>query len=403
MALFKRRPKAVAVAEPVEQRATYRVPTFTGGSLMTPAGVIVDAQSALRNAAVWACQRVIVATISGFPVDVIRVMGGRRSPVDVQPEIVANPSGLPSVRRRAWVAQAVRSAVQCGNIYGNASGFDGAGRPSQIDILDFSCVSWRKVDGRVAAFVDGKPREIWPLGDLWHVPVAQFMLPGQPFAMSPTDYASTAIGTGIAAEEFGSRFFGDGAHPTAVATVDDPDLTAEQAEAVKARLMSIIRGSREPLVLGSAWELKQWQVSPEDSQFLELMQFEVLQACRVWGVPPSMAFAAVTGQNVTYANVSDSDLQFLKYGVTPWMIDLEDAWSELIVRPQVVKFNVSGLLRMDAMQRATLHKLRLDSKTTTVNEVREHEDEEPFGAEFDEPGIPGVEPSPVEPAVQGVS
>ncbi len=405
MAWFKRRPK-VAEVQP-EERATYRVPTI-GLSLMTPSGVVVDAQSALRNAAVWACQRVIVATISGFPVDVIQTQGRRRRPVASQPMVVASPSGSPSIRRRAWVAQAVRSLVQHGNIYANAAGFDGAGRPSQLEIVDPGCVQWRKAEGLIAPFVDNVQRSVWPVGDLWHVPASQFMLPGQPFAMSPTEAAATSVGVGIAAEEFGSRFFGDGAHPTAILKNTDPGLTGEQAEAVKARITSIMRGSREPLVLGAAWEIEPWQVSPEDSQFLDLMRFEVEQACRWWGVPPSMVYAAVSGQSITYANVSDADLAFLKYSVTPWMVDIEDAWTELIPRPQVVKFNPSGLLRMDEKARAELHKLRLETKTRTVNEVRDLEDEEPFGAEYDEPGIPGQAPADVpagssEPIAGGVA
>ena len=120
------------------------------------------------------------------------------------------------------------------------------------------------------------------------------------------------------------------------------------------------------------------------------MRFEVEQACRFFGVPPSMAYAAVSGQSVTYANVSQADLQYLKHSLGIWLLDIEDAWSSLLPVDQTVKFNVEGLLRMDAEGRWKIHDLRLSNKTTSVNRVLALEDEPPIDdPEFDKPGIPG--------------
>ena len=105
-----------------------------------------------------------------------------------------------------------------------------------------------------------------------------------------------------------------------------------------------------------------------------------------------MVYAAISGQNITYANATQSDLAFLKYSVDNWIVDIEDALSSMIPAPQMVKFNTSGLLRMDDVARWTLHDLRLKNKTTSVNAVKKLEDELPFpDPEFDKPGIPGGE------------
>lgn len=116
-----------------------------------------------------------------------------------------------------------------------------------------------------------------------------------------------------------------------------------------------------------------------------------------------MVYSTLSGQAITYQNVSDSDLMFLKYSVQGWLIDLEEAWSELLVAPQIVKFNTEALLRMDPARRWDLHEKRLVMKTTSVNEVRLLEDEDPYAdPEFDKPGIPGglekpAKPTPVTP------
>jgi HK97 family phage portal protein len=361
----------------------------------TTAGVNVTLESYTKNVAAGACVRVLVSTVKKLPIDEVRYQGDVRIPLTTQSQIVSSPSG--KVSRRAWVAQVMRSLTSAGNVYGDVVAWDlNSMRPTQIETIVPSRASWSLVKGAWTCHIDGKPRTLWPLGDLWHKPASDFLPPGQPFALSPVTESATSIGTGIAAESFGAEFFGDGAHPTQVLKSDDPHLTSEQAEAAKDALIASTRGNRRPLALGASWTLEKNFVDPKDSQFIDLLRFEVEQACRTWGVPPSMVYAAVSGQSVTYANVSQSDLAFLKYSVDNWLVDLEDAWSELIAAPRVVKFNTSALLRMDDTSRWGIHDLRLRLKTTSINDVRKLEDEAPFpDPEFDLPGIPG---GPIVPA-----
>ena len=355
---------------------------FMGSS----AGVAVTPTTALENVAVWACQRVLVSTISMLPVDVVRTSGARRTRVEPAPQVVRNPSGR--VSRRGWVAQNVRSLVGSGNMYGKVVATDSLGRGLQIETVHPSAVNWIDEGGAEVPYINGERQTLWPLGDFWHVPASQFLVAGSRVAMSPTDFAKTSIGTGIAAERFGANFFRDGLSPTVVASVN-ADISETQAMAIKQSLLAMSRGNREPAVLGSDITLTPWTAGLKDSQFTELLQFEVSQACRVFGVPPSMVYAAISGQNITYANVAQADLQYLKYSVAGWLVDLEDAWSEMIAMPQSVKFNVDALLRMDALARAELASKRLADKTTTINAVRALEDEDPFeDPAYDLPGIP---------------
>jgi HK97 family phage portal protein len=368
----------------------------------TTAGVNVTLDTYTRNAASWACVRVLVAEVKKLPIDVVRYVDDTRIPMSTPPSIVSSPSAL--VSRRGWVAQWMRSFCSAGNVYGEITAFQtGTRRPLTIELLDPSRATWQIIAGEWKCHIDGKPRDIWPHGDLWHKPATDFLPPGRPYALSPVKEASTSIGTGIAAENFGAEFFGDGAHPTQVLKSSDPNLTSEQAEAAKDALVASTRGNRRPLALGAAWDLEKNFVDPKDSQFIDLLRFEVEQACRWWGVPPSMVYAAVSGQNVTYSNVTQADLAFLKHSIDNWLVDIEDAWSEMIPAPQMVKFNTSALLRMDESARWDIHDLRLKNKTTSVNRVLKIEDEKPFDdPEFDKPGIPGgpeteAKPAKVEP------
>lgn len=353
----------------------------------TSSGQVVTVESAARSAAVTACQRVLTTSVSSLPVDVVRTVGSRRQAVNPQPQVVRAPSGR--VRRRVWVAQIMRSLVGPGNAYGQVVSIDASGMAAQVEILAPRDVSWRVgADGQQKPYVNGQEHDLWPIGDIVHIPASAFIQPGSIVADSPVDLAKNAIGVGLAAEDFGARFFGDGYHPTAVAK-STQDLTPEQAQAIKDSI-NRMRRNREPGVFGSGLEIEFPEINPEDSQFIDLMRFEVEQACRFWGVPPSMAYAAVSGQNVTYTNVAEGDLQFLKYSLRVWLHDIEDAWSELLRGPQSVKFNVDALLEVDAPTRWKIHDLRLKNKTTSINAVRALEDEPPLDDPmFDQPGIPG--------------
>lgn len=357
----------------------------------TASGQVVTIDSAMRSAAVAACVRALTSTVAMLPVDAVRESGSARQVVRPTPQIVSRPSAR--VRRRAWVAQNMRGMLTAGNAYGIVTALDGNNRPAQIETLHSNDVHWRLVEGDVAPYVKGVRKEIFPLGDLVHIPASAFMSPGARYAQSPVELAKQAIGTGLAAEEFGARFFGDGAYPSAVINADVP-LTEDQASRVKAAFVNAVRGNREPAVLGSGLKYEQVSINPSDSQFIDLMRFEVEQACRFFGVPPSMVYAAVSGQNITYANITHNDLHYLKYSVGLWLADLEDAWSEFLRDGEVVKFNVDALLRMDTKARADVHEIALRNKWRTINEVRDLEDEPRFdGAEYDAPGIPGTERS----------
>lgn len=389
MGLFSRRTKT---AKADEKRSLLPGGLFAPTSLdlmfTNSAGVVVTTNSALQNVAVWACQRVLVSTISMLPVDVIRTNGSIRTTVSPPPPVVRSPSAR--VSRRGWVAQNIRSLVGSGNIYGRVVAVDSIGRATQVETIHPDKVTWISTSGEETPYIDGVPQTLWPVGDFWHVPASQFLMPGSRVAMDPTTFAKTSIGTGIAAERLGASFFSDGLNPSAIVKVD-ADIDAAQAMDIKRSIMNMASGDRSPAVFGSdIASITPWMSKLSDSQFIELLQFEVLQACRVYGVPPAMAYAAVSGQNVTYANIGQADMQYLKFSVAGWLVDFEDAWSDLIAQPHTVKFNVDALLRMDAQARADLAKTRLESRTTSINAVRALEDEAPFDNPiFDEPGIPG--------------
>lgn len=380
---------------PTEQRSS----TFTAQQL----GLLLSAypgtlgvssvDEAMRDAATWSCVLVKAKGIAQLPADEVRYDGNRRIPVTPS-KIVERPSDI--VPRRVWMFQFGWSMFTDGNAFGQVTAVDAMQRPSSIELLDPSTVGERKVvNGVKTVKVQGREMRQFPFGDLWHVS-GEMVAAGSPYGLSPVWYGSKHVATSLAAEAFGGKFFTEGGHPSALLKPQtDPGL--EGARALKTAFMQATQGSREPAVLPQTIEYEKIQIDPKDSQFIDLMSFEVLQACRRHGVPPSMVFAAVTGQNLTYANITESDLQFLKHTLS-YPIDLiEDAVSDLLPRPRRLKLNRNAILEATPEARWRIHDLRLKNSTTTINEVRALEDEQPFpDPTYDEPGIPGSQGAPTQ-------
>ncbi len=339
---------------------------------------------ALRVDAFWAAIAIKSKGIATLPIDQLRVEPTVRVPVPLSP-VIARPD--PLVFRRVWVHQLASSMFTDGNAFGQVVS-ESMGRPSVIRLLDPAHVTNRDVvDGRKVVDYDGRRLVEWPTGDLWHVP-GEMVLAGSPFGLSVVEYASKVLGTSLAAQGFGGGFFRDGAIPPAI-LAPERDPGPEGAAVLKQRFMAAVGGNREPVVLPQSVKYERIQVDPEDSQFIELLRFNCEQVARFTGVPPSMIYTAVSGQSVTYANVTDADLQYLKHTLS-YPIDLiEDALFELVPRPHIVRFNRDKILRADAKGRWEVHEMRLRNRASSVNEVRALEDEAPFDdPAFDEPGVP---------------
>lgn len=349
-------------------------------------GVFVDADSAMRHDAVWACRTRIAQDVSMMPVDVVRYQNGTRVDVTPVPQIIAAPSAFTTPID--WRYQAVDSWLGYGNIWGLVTATTANGMyPARIELQAPTAVRVQMVAGVVKFYVNNVEHDLWPVGDLWHVPA--YTAPGQLLGMSPIAYHAATIGMGLSAGKFGKDYLDDGGHPSALI---QPEGTVDETQAVKLkdRFMQLTRGNREPIVIPQSTKYTPIQINPEESQFLNTMKYSVEQICRIYGEDPADYGASGSGTALTYANRSDADLARFKRRQF-WVTKLQDALTALLPRPQVVKLNTSAALMMTARERHELHALRLKSETTTVNAVRKVEDEPPFAdPKFDQPGIPDL-------------
>jgi HK97 family phage portal protein len=337
----------------------------------TAAGIVVGAEQALRLSAVWGAVRILSETVSTLPVHAFTA--GSRDPVEPAPAILRTPAA--STPLHDWLHQVMRSLLLHGNCWGVITQRAGAAfRPTQIELVEPHRVGIQTTPEGTTFRLDGKeiPRE-----ELWHL--RAYPTPGRLLGLSPIAYAAQNIGLSLAATKFGSEFFGDGAMPTGVISIGKHISETQAKELSKSwnMIFNNTQGKRRVGVIGDGATFAPVSIKPDESQFIETQKMTTQDICRVFGIPPEM-LGANSGDSLTYSNVEQRSLDFLTYGVNPWLIRLETALTELLPRGQFCKFNAGGLLRTDLKTRYESYAIALQNGFMDVDQVRALEDWEPL-------------------------
>lgn len=361
------------------------IPLNSAGYYNT-SGHSVTTDSALRCGAVYACIGLIADALSTTPVDVYRKnVDGSRVELPTPPLLDSPTGGMELVE---WMFSYFASLLLRGNTYGFKDNYDSFGYPREIHLIHPDEVSVeRRSKENPEPVYKFNGTEV-PTRRVHHV--KGFTLPGWLVGMDPIWVHAQSIGMSLAAEEFGARFYGDSGHPTAVLETDQ-QITADQATAIKARLMSSMRGRREPIVLGAGTTWKPIQVTPEASQFLDAMRYSVSDIARIFHVPAEKIGGSSGGSSITYGNREANVIEFQTDALLPNAVRFEQHISRLLPGKQRVKFNMDAAIRVDLKTRYEAHKIGIDARFLTVNEARELEDRLPISPP---PAPPPVMPAP---------
>ncbi|WP_075693814.1 phage portal protein [Streptomyces acidiscabies] len=349
--------------------------------------VHVTQDTALRNAAVWACLRLRADLVSTFPIDVYRYVQGIQVEV-AKPPVLVSPGGA-EVGIKEWMYSTQFDLDRAGNCFGiitertGVIGPDGRGLPGRIELVELSTVSVRGSGPTITKFViGGKEYEPW---EVWHE--RQYSVAGTPLGLSPVAYAAWTIEETLSAQQFARDWFAAGAVP--LAELKNNQKTVDKAGAQVAREQFRAAVDESGLfVHGNDWEYKPIQAVASQSAFLEARQYGAGDIARFFGVPGDLIDVAVSGSSVTYASMTQRNLQFLIMNLGPAVGRREDAFSrKLVSGPRFVKLNTDALLRMDPEARARTIGARITNRTLAPSEARALDNLPPFTedqlAEFD--------------------
>ena len=200
---------------------------------------------------------------------------------------------------------------------------------------------------------------------------------------SPIAMAKNAIGMAIACEEYGAKFFANGAAPGGV--LEHPG-TIKDPQRVRESWQSTFGGSgnaNKIAVLEEGMKYTPIGISPEQAQFLETRKFQINEIARIFRVPPHMVGDL---EKSSFSNIEQQSLEFVKYTLDPWVI----RWEQSIQRSLLsndekamyfVKFNLEGLLRGDYQSRMNGYAIGRQNGWMSANDIRELENLDRIPAE----------------------
>lgn len=193
---------------------------------------------------------------------------------------------------------------------------------------------------------------------------------------SPIAMAKNAIGMAIACEEFGAKFFANGAAPSGV--LEHPG-TIKDPTRVRDAWQSQFGGSSNSgkvAVLEEGMKYTPISVSPEQAQFLQTRKFQINEIARIFRVPPHMVGDL---EKSSFSNIEQQSLEFVKYTLDPWVIRWEQALSRALLdsaekKDLFFRFNVEGLLRGDYQSRMGGYATARQNGWMSANDIRTLED-----------------------------
>ncbi len=191
------------------------------------------------------------------------------------------------------------------------------------------------------------------------------------------------IGLGLDARKFASGFFGGNARPAGILSVKTP-LNSNAWENFKKMWQTAQEKLRseenKTILLPAELDYKALTVSPVDTELLSMMKLNRSEIAGIFNVPAHMINDL---EKATFSNISEQTIQFIRFSVMPWVVNWEQELNRKIFTEAerkagyFVKFNLAGIMRGTAGERATFYHAAITDGWMSRNEARQLEDMNP--------------------------
>ena len=353
---------------------------FMGAST---SGKRVNERSAMQMTAVYSCVRILSEAVAGLPLHLYRYTdtGGKEKAIDHPLYFLLHDEPNAEMTSFIFRETLMTHLLLWGNAYAqiirNGRGEVVGLYPLMPDRMNVD----RDKDGQIYYEYRVSTDDAHTLkeGIVQLNPSEVLHIPGLGFdglvGYSPIAMARNAIGMAIACEEYGAKFFANGAQPSGV--LEHPGTLKDPAK-IRESWTQTFGGSHNAnkvAVLEEGMKYTPISISPEQAQFLETRKFQIDEIARIFRVPPHMVGDL---DKSSFSNIEQQSLEFVTYTLDPWIC----RWEQSIVRSLLssdekksyfVKFNVDGLLRGDYKSRMDGYAVGRQNGWMSANDIRELE------------------------------
>ena len=353
---------------------------FMGGST---SGKRVNERSSMQMTAVYSCVRILSEAVAGLPLHFYRYTdnGGKEKAADHPLYFLLHDEPNPEMTSFVFRETLMTHLLLWGNAYSqiirNGKGEVIALYPLMPDRMNVERDSKGQLYYEYTVSMDDAPTVkgstvVLPPTEVLHIPGLGF---DGLVGYSPIAMAKNAIGMAIACEEYGAKFFANGAQPSGVlehpGTLKDPARVRESWQAA----FGGSHNANKVAVLEEGLKYTPISVPPEQAQFLETRKFQINEIARIFRVPPHMVGDL---EKSSFSNIEQQSLEFVKYTLDPWVSRREQSMARSLLTAEekkqyFVKFNVDGLLRGDYQSRMNGYAVGRQNGWMSANDIRELE------------------------------
>ena len=351
-----------------------------GGST---SGKSVTERSSMQMTAVYSCVRILAEAVAGLPLHLYKYneSGGKERAAENQLYFLLHDEPNPEMTSFVFRETLMTHLLLWGNAYAqlirNGKGEVIALYPLMpnrmtVDRDNKGRLYYQYRRGKDEAKLSRDNIVILQPSDVLHIPGLGF---DGLVGYSPIAMAKNAVGMAIACEEYGAKFFANGATPGGI--LEHPGIVKDPAR-VRESWNAVYQGSGNAhriAVLEEGMKYTPIGISPEQAQFLETRKFQINEIARIFRVPPHMVGDL---EKSSFSNIEQQSLEFVKYTLEPWLV----RWEQAMVRSLLsksekeqyfIKFNVDGLLRGDYESRMNGYATARQNGWMSANDIRQLE------------------------------
>ncbi len=375
------------------QSTAYWVAKLFGGGFSTASGISVTPEVALTEATVFAACRNLAEDLAALPINIYRGNASGVRPADIDYSTPAYAI-LNRMANPEMTAMSFKETVH-GHVALRGDGFaekelDQGLRLKALWPMNPARMRMAR-NGQVGFIVNGAPDG--RLFFLYTLPSGQEKVFDQSLIFHPRGFGPDglrgyslvalmreAIGLSLAADTYISKFYANDASPGAVLT--HPKTLSDKARTnIETSWKDTHQGldnAHRIAILEEGLSLAKVGIDPIDAQFLETRKFQRDLLGMVLRMPPDKLG---NFERATYSNMEQSDINYVRYTLTPRATRFEQQLSAdgVVDSSHMAIHDYIALLRGDSVARAAYyHSLRVDG-AISGEDIRSMENFAPSG------------------------
>ncbi len=336
----------------------------------TNSGKTVNERTAMQTTAVYACVRILAETIASLPLHTyMNTETGKEKAREHPMYHLLSDSPNPEMTSFVFRETLMGHLLLWGNSYSQIIR-DGHGKVVALyPLLPDKMKVERSENGEIYYIYNSEGKDyLLRNTEVLHIPGLGF---DGLIGYSPIAMAKNAIGMALATEEYGAKFFSNGANPGGVlehpGVVKDPHRIRDSWNQVYQGTSNAHRVA----VLEEGMKFSPIGIPPEQAQFLETRKYQTEEICRIFRVPPHLVGDL---EWATFSNIEHQSISFVVHTIRPWLVSIEQSINKALFSDKekekyFVSFLVEGLLRGDYESRMRGYSIGIQNGFMSPNDV----------------------------------